>query len=398
LHALTDKALPNTSPWTGMVAVLLLLSAAMLQLVGLSMLPEGPLLLLGLLSARQILRVAEQNRLSDWALLGMYLGFAGLAKYTAILLLVTLIGFLISSRQWHWLVQPGPWLAALLAATLVTPVFWWNWEHEWISFAYQLQHGTGAAEWRIGRLVKSQLHQLLAFGPMVYLGAVLAAFSAWRSHRANPGVQLLLWLSLPVLALFLVSSGYQESLPHWTALGWVSLLPLLANWLISGWSRRQVRWFAKGAASYSILVIVLLFSQLAVQFIPFPEYRHPLRDLIGWREAALRGVQLLQKESDPVAPLMVENWSQASRIAWYARPQPVQPLDRRHDQFDLWFGSPQSGEQGLLIAVAYNKMPARRAHRYFEQCVHRGQLPVTVAGNLVSRFEYYWCTGYRGQK
>src|SRR5512146_1358119 len=83
LHRLTLTLFPHESPWLGTTAVALLQSGLMFQLIGMSMLPDTPLLLLGLLALLALHGVITRGRLRDWLWLGLCLGLAGLSKYTA---------------------------------------------------------------------------------------------------------------------------------------------------------------------------------------------------------------------------------------------------------------------------------------------------------------------------
>ena len=69
--------------------------------------------------------------------------------------------------------------------------------------------------------------------------------------------------------------------------------------------------------------------------------------LYGWDEASARAKALAAERR--VARLAVHNWTLASRVAWYARPLPVQVLDGRPGQFGLWFGEMPAGADALVL-------------------------------------------------
>jgi len=92
----------------------------------------------------------------------------------------------------------------------------------------------------------------------------------------------------------------------------------------------------------------------------------------------------------------VPNWSLASRLAWYARPLPVQVPDERFDQFDLWFGSPANDAAGVLVAPDSALKAMRRVRERFSHCEQRDPLPVYAGSSTVVTFHFYLCRGYRG--
>jgi 4-amino-4-deoxy-L-arabinose transferase-like glycosyltransferase len=401
LYKVCRTLFPQESPWLGFASVALMQSALMLQLIGMAMLPDGPLLLLGLLVLLSLHGVLNQGSLRYWLWLGLCLGLAGLSKYTAVSLIFTVLLALFWSRQWRHFLRPGPWLALLLGLLLITPVLYWNYRHDWISFLYQIHHGTGKLNWEFTRVLVSQIGQLLVYGPALYLFGMIAAIagvvelrkSGWQQEQ---GVMLALALALPVLLLFGWNSGYEMTLPHWTSLGWLALSPLAARWIMRAWSQRWVRITVRGSVAYAVLLIALVFAQLISPWIPFADNKNALRDLYGWRQAAEHAEVLRKALPDAAdATLFVENWTLGSRLAWYAKPTPVVVLDERYNQFDIWFGSPKNGAHGILVLwPEANAQPETGGRGQFANCELRDRLPIISNAHIASTFTFYACNDY----
>lgn len=404
LYRVSLALFPNETPWLGFVSVALVQSGVMLQLIGLAMLPDGPLLLLGLLVVLSLNRVLSGGRLRDWLWLGLWLGLAGLSKYTAVSLIITVLLSLHFSRQWRQLLSPGPWLALIIGFVVITPVLYWNYMHDWISFLYQIHHGIGKLSWELKRVLISQAGQLLVYGPGIYIFGMIAAAAGVNELRKSGmqgerGVMLCLVSALPLLLLFGWNSGYEMTLPHWTSFGWVALSPLAARWIIRSWHKRWVRASVRSSLVYAVLFIGVIFSQLISPWLPFPENKNFLRDLYGWGQAAHKAEQLRAEIAHTAGtePLIfTQNWTLASRLSWYARPTPVQVLDTKYNQFDIWFGSPQKGARGILVLwPGENDTPATGGSGQFAECALRERLPVLVNGRLASTFSFYACDGYK---
>jgi 4-amino-4-deoxy-L-arabinose transferase-like glycosyltransferase len=399
LYGLTVTLFPRQSPWVGFVSVLLLQSGAMLQLIGLAMLPDTPLLLFGLLSVWTLHLIVIQGREKFWLALGVLLGLAALSKYTAVTLVLTVLLSLLIHGQWRQLRTPWPWLAILLSLLIIFPILYWNAQHAWISFLYQLNHGTGKPTWEIERFGLSQAAQLLAYGPalMIFgLIAVLSNLAKWR----EPAASLCLALALPILLLFAWGAGFEMTLPHWVALAWTGLAPLTADWLCRHWSWRWVRWSFSLSIAYSLLAILLIFNEFIHPFLPFKDNQNPLKDLYGWQAAAQRAEQLrreLPAQTTVNAPvLFTENWTFGSRLAWYARPSSVQITDQRYDQFDVWFDSPKADAHGILVLwPTAQAIPLTGGKGQFSHCQLRERMPVSVNQHLVSTFSFYACDGFK---
>jgi len=398
---LTSRLFPHDSPWTSFWAMVLLYSSPMLQLIGISMLPEAPLLPLGLWTLLVLLRLRERPKLKTWLQLGLCLGLAGLAKYTAVTLVVTAGIVLWIRRPQRLFAGLGPVLAVVLAALIVSPVFVWNAQHDWASFSYQFSHGTGGGGWELGRALAGQAGQLLAFTPCLYLLGWTSVLAA-RHELAHDGVRCSLALALPILILFGFGSGFETSLPHWTSLAWVGLAPLTARRLVGSWKRRRVRVLAFSSAVYSVLLLFVIYSQIAFWWIPFSDYHDPSAALRGWPAAAQTARRLQSEMADEAGPaprLFVDSWARASRLAWYARPEPVLPLDNSPSQFDLWYGLPEEGDRGILIVwdrkgdddeVGDLGLFADH-HLITEQ-------HVDVAGHRAATFRFFACSGYGEQE
>jgi len=176
------------------------------------------------------------------------------------------------------------------------------------------------------------------------------------------------------------------------------LSPLAARWIIRSWNKRWVRVSVRSSIVYAVLLIGVVFSQLISPWMPFADNKNALRDLYGWGQAAQKAEQLRAEVAATAgtAPLIfTENWTLASRLAWYARPTPVQVLDTRQDQFDIWFGSPQNGARGILVLwPGETAKPETGASGQFAECTLRDRLPININARLASTFSFYACHDY----
>jgi len=403
LYKVSCKFFPNETPWLSFVAVAIMHSAVMLQLVGLAMLPDGPLLLLGLLMVLALHGVLTDGRMRYWLWLGLWLGLSGLSKYTAVSFVITVILALFFTKQWRQLLKPGPWLAMIISFILILPVLYWNYHHEWASFLYQLHHGTGKLHWEFKRLIISQAGQLLVYGPLVYVFGMIAVYTNLKEFKKlfSPdqlGVMLCLALAMPLLLLFAWNSGYEMTLPHWTSFGWLALSPLTAHWITRSWKKHWVRDSVRASIVYAVLFIAVVFSQLISPWMPFSDYKNDLRDFYGWGQAARKAEKLRTElaATPGEAPLLfTENWTLASRIGWYARPSPVVVLDEKYNQFDIWYGSPKNGMRGIVVLwPGENAKPGTGGKGEFAECVLKERLPIISNGHIASVFSFFACEHY----
>ncbi len=398
IHGLTRDLFPEEPAWLATLAVAVFQSGVMFQMLAMAMLPDTPLLPIALATAWLLFRTLRDGSHWPWLGIGLLFGLAGLSKYTAVTLVPTAILGLMIFRRYRLLLTPWPWLAMIVAGIVILPILYWNARHDWISFLYQLGHGMPAKEWQLRRMLESQLGQLLAYSGIFVFGLIAVITGLREPH---PGVRFSLAFALPVLLLFGWNSGYEHSLLHWTALGWAALTPLIARWLAHHWSRRVVRIGTYLSAGYSLTLILILHSLLAFAWLPFEANRHPLEDIYGWKAAAARAMQLREqmasKDNAPAPVLFVGNWSVFSRLAWYARPVPVQVTDTRFGQSDIWYGIPEKGARGIVVVPPkYRDRPQTSGIAKFEHCEQKDKLEIILHDKPATTYLFYACTGYRG--
>ena len=67
------------------------------------------------------------------------MGLTCLSKYHGFVLGLGLVGFCVSSKPYRR-VFSSPWLWLSFGLFLLTlfPLWYWNWQHDWVSFGFQL--------------------------------------------------------------------------------------------------------------------------------------------------------------------------------------------------------------------------------------------------------------------
>lgn len=379
----------------GLWAVGLVLLAPVMHVLAVGLLPDSLLMVCVLLLMSMTLNLAQagaqQRQWPQWLALGALLGVAGLSKYTAVLPALAVIATLLIGRGARVLLTSGPWLAAVLALVLISPVLIWNAQNEWISFAYQLKHGSGGT-WQAKRLAAFIGIQLVAYGPLLFLGATLATRQIIHTRQWRYA-GLLLFFFIPFVVTGLLSGG-GGSLPHWTAPAWLAMTPFAALALTQRWAsgrRKLILAFIRA----QVVICLIAFAALFFVGIPGLSAEHPLArknplaDLWGWDQAGLQARELALTHD--LKSLSVRNWTLGSRLAWYARPLPVHVLDSRFDQFDLWFGDIAPGSDSLFVNWSQVKYDLPTKPGEFEGCRLIGTFEAKRFERHISRFDFYHC-------
>ena len=396
------------------VAVLLLVLSPVPNLLGMALVPDSlltPLTCAAMILTWRLCDAAESRRIGLWLALGVCLGLAGLAKYTAVLLALGCALALVRAHGWRVLLRPALWGAVLVALLAVVPVLGWNAAHDWISFRYQLGHAAGSSQWRGYRVAVYLVVQVIGFGVLILAG-VLAARRDPASTLRQPSTRIsplgfVACFGLPPLLLYTVLSGRGTTLPHWSTPAWIALIPVAAAGVLRLWQGRRMLVKALiglqgviGVAMVGLLLAGGIGRETEPQASSLPGQMrdrapvNPVADLYGWEAAAQRAQALAQAHR--IDTLAVINWTLASRIAWYARPSPVKVINRHRDQFDLWFGTMTPGESVLLIDWSPMTFAPPVGPDRFEHCELLEQLPARHLGRQIAHFNFLHCRNWQG--
>ncbi|MDE2416825.1 MAG: glycosyltransferase family 39 protein [Burkholderiales bacterium] len=381
----------------GLWAMLTLLLAPLLHILGIGLLPDTLLIALTVALMHQTLTLMESanpTSIRQWLLLGLLLGLAGLSKYTAIFTALAVALCLLQTHGMRLLRAPGVWLAVLVALLMISPVLLWNAQNQWVSFRYQTQHGAGGV-WQLQHVLRFLLVQLVVFGPMLLWGLAGVRLHAENGHR-----WLVLFFAMPFAVLAYLSGG-GTSLPHWTAPAWVALAPF-AGLALERFTQTRWRRPIVGLAILQGLLCIALPALMLTGGIPFVEAKapasnrapNPFADLHGWDQAGAHARTLASQHN--LSSVSVQNWTLASRLGWYARPLKVHVLEDRFDQFALWAGDLPKGGDTLLVDWSEMAYALPLGAHGFANCQLLETLPVLRLGRPLSEFRFYACQGWSG--
>lgn len=399
LQALGGQADMPGQGAAGHWAVVALALAPLLHVLGLGLLPDTLLMFLTAALMWWTLDLMQPGRgqlLALWASLGVLLGLAGLSKYTAIVPALAVAWCVLRAHGLRVLACAGPWLAVGVAVLLVLPVAVWNSQNDWVSFAYQAQHGAGG-DWSGKHVARFVLLQVLVYGPLFMWGGRGLVRMGAQPARA------LGWFFVLPMVVFTVASGGGTSLPHWTAPAWVALAPFAGMALAQSVQRGRRRWVVGLAWAQGALCVGMLGLMLSAGW-PFVSGSHgqgnsqspsnPLADVYGW-DAAGQSARALAAQHG-LTSVAVQNWTLASRIGWYARPLPVHVLEDRFTQFSLWAGDLPVGGDTLLVDWSQLAYTVPQAPHGFAHCEFLQAQDVRRLGSTIATFRFYACRRWSG--
>ena len=312
----------------GVISTCLLNSTLLLGIGAVTMTPDTPLILFWTAALWAMARVLRGGHGGWWLVVGAMAGGALLSKYTAALLGLGILLWLVAVPSGQaWLHTRWPWLGGVVAAAMFGPVVAWNAAHGWASFAKQ---GGRTGDWQPGRAVQ-YLAELAAgqIGLATPLVLVLCAGGAWAAlrqvRRRDPAWTLLAALIWPGVLIFV-----QHAVGDRVQANWPAVLYPAAVVAAAGLGGRL--WRPASALGLSITAVV--YAQAALAVFPLPRRADvTLIRLAGWDSLASQ-LEAARK-ANGAAWVAAEEYGLASQLARSLPETQVIGVEQRWGYTDL---------------------------------------------------------------
>ncbi len=212
----------------------------------------------------------------------LFLGAGFLYKYTILLILPGLLGFILFNRK-RIALPPIPAIAGatLLALAALAPVVIWNAQNDWVTVKHLAGH-LGLA-WGDQPRTPEELSgwsynpgwTLELIGTQIGIAGLTLALSILgilhaRRNRLDtardalsPGESLMLWLALPILAFYLLVTLVTNAETNWPIAGYLTLIPFAARAIAESAGRWTRRLWKAGVVLGVLAAVVLARLDLA---------------------------------------------------------------------------------------------------------------------------------------
>jgi 4-amino-4-deoxy-L-arabinose transferase-like glycosyltransferase len=329
---LADIARQRTGSWNAALFVVLALECTLnYGLFVIVVEPAIPMLLFTSIIVWALCRLDETMDARWWLLIGVAGGLALLSKYIVLLLAPALLVFLlVASRHRKWLATPWPYVAAIIAAVLFTPVLVWNARHGWASFAFQsirLGEGNSAS---VGSVLRYLMYDTLLVGPVLIVATTAGGIAlAMRSGRRPQPVDAAIAAAfLFPLAFFLIRSATLQINQSWTWFVWP--LGILALALALPWQSapRRVGALIAVAAVTGAPVVAALFLHAVFEDSAWAGKADPFGQDAGFGDMADQ--VLADAQSSGAKWIATTDYRTYANLSWHIGSQiPVLQVNQR---------------------------------------------------------------------
>jgi len=284
---------------------------------------DAPVILFWTLSLYYSYRAIFYKKLQDFILTGVMLGAMMLSKYTAILLVISLLLFLLLKKRELFL-SYKLYLTMLIAALIVSPMIWWNYQHDWISFTFQLHHGsTEDFHIHLNTILEYIAGQFGVFSPVFAWILFSYIYKEKLYYRDDKIFFLTLSVAVP-LGFFLYKSIYKSMALNYAAPAYVGGVIFVA-YIISKYKLDKL---------YKIgLIIAIVFTLIGRIGLLF--FLDVFQDRMYASDKIVERFSHFIKEGDK---LYGAHLSTAAYIKYYLpnHPDTDVAIDSRYSQYDMW--------------------------------------------------------------
>jgi 4-amino-4-deoxy-L-arabinose transferase-like glycosyltransferase len=288
----------------------LLISWPMLQGIFLVTTPDSPLIMFWSFTLFTFYLGIFEDKVKYIYLSGFCLGLALLSKYTAILLVPGLFLFFIFSKKYRYmLLKKEIYIAMMIALIIALPIFIWNYQHDWISFSFQMNHGYDHEKiFRLDSFSDFILSQLGVGGPVMMIALIYYLIKYNKDIVKDDRLAFLFWPFIFIFLFFAHSSMYAYSGANWTMPGLISGFIILAYYLCK--NNNKVVYIS----SLALISVAILIVKIPTVFLPkyFIKKIDPIHVFYGNKELA--GIVNKYLSSSDI--LYACDYGNASRL-WY---------------------------------------------------------------------------------
>jgi 4-amino-4-deoxy-L-arabinose transferase-like glycosyltransferase len=313
--------------------------------------PDAPSTIFWALTVWVLSMILRTQRSWLWIVVGGFAGLGCIAKYTNLFLGLGIVAWLMIDRaSRHWLRSPWLWAGGVVACLVFLPVFIWNSEHDWISFAQQF------GRMRVHGVTLRYIPELFVvqFGllnPLIAYFAALGICMALRNsndYRSNPSM-FLAAIAAPLVVYMVVHAFHDRVQANWLA----PIYPQAAILAAAAVSRSPIG----VPTNRSIVAVVVPFgcalSVVALLYLSRPfelvlPFASPANRLQGWQDLAMALDEFRRRSG--ATWIATANYDVNAELAFYIPGRvPVRQITERQRYSSTPIDSNLTSQTALLV-------------------------------------------------
>ena len=381
---------------------------------GIYILPDSPQMVVWTFSLWMLAKIIDDDRkYLHWILFGIGAGLSIMCKVHAGFLWIGFGLFILFNKR-AWLARPQFYLSVLLTAIIISPIFIWNYQYDFVTWNYHSER-VDVDVWKLNwwSFVKQFASQVGFNNPINFVLVIMAALG-WKSiPKKHRGILSIFGITGGLLAfsLLVVSFFRDTTLPHWSGPAFVTLIPMAAIYLAE-----KKRSFFPPVLRSSLAVFLLIYTGWAIvlQYYPGTFSRDTdnlgkgdiTADMFGWEDAghqfsAIREKDISEGLMPEGAPMVTSHWWGAHVEYYFCRPVDMVMigLGTKKTGHYLWLNASRS--RNVNMEQAYCVVPSTDRYRipyeHYKQIELSRVIDVNRNGRPAHRFFVYRLKGFKGK-
>ncbi|WP_405605969.1 glycosyltransferase family 39 protein [Polaribacter sp. Asnod1-A03] len=383
-------------------AIVLLASTLFISILSFNSTPDVPLLLFWTLSIICLYKAIFEEKKWFWIFGGIAMGLAFDSKYTAIVLQIGLLAFLLFSNKYRkLLISPWLWISIIISVAVTFPVWYWNYLNEFASFAFQGASRTDSiTEFKFSPnfFFGAIGHQMFLLLPVLFL--VFITFTFKYVKRALLKLRIPQAKTLFLLAFFVPTFvGFFILTPiYWVKLNW--MMPSYITGIILA-----AMFISKKLLKIQVIFSIVFHVLFSLQIL---FYLAPIKSddtWVGWKELS-EEISLLQQEKTDTFVFSDDNYKTSACLNFFMEDriyaQNIIGLPALH--FDYLGDDLSSLKNKNAIFIDSDKRfknsDKKGEHHplldtYFDKVTELSPIIIKVNGKESRKFWVFYCENYK---
>lgn len=307
---------------------ILVLFSPMLGFGSLVVTPDLPIVFFWSTSIYFLIKHLKNNSTQNSILLGASLGLGFCSKYHIVLFVPITLLFLAFEKHWAKFKFRNILYISVAGLVFSLPVLIWNFNNNFSSFYFQINHGLGRSEWQPYWTYTYPIGQILLIFPILLWSALLA--------KPNKDQKFLLYFSYGPLIFFLFTSFRGIVEMNWPIIAYPCIYAL------SVLSERNSKKFVFSVCTW-LIIYTIIFSNIYFPWIPNAPAKF----------SELTYFQSTLSAHKKYQPLYAENYQMASYL-WYSTKTPTYKLFQM-SRIDFYDSLSESIPKDKVFYVVMNK-------------------------------------------
>ena len=301
-------------------AVLYFLSPFFFFSGGLLIVPDGPLnffVVSSLYFVSKIIFYKKDGLLVEWLFIGVLMALAFLSKYQAYFFGLSLIIYFIFWKK-EILISKKFFISLIFALMGLLPVIIWNFNNGFSSFLFHQERSS--LSFHPDRFLLLFLAQLFLILPSSAILIFLSFYFRQKNELENARHFFYILAFPPIVFFNLINFFSGNSFAHWSMIGWMLLIPVCSNFIVSLTLFKWQTYFLKGLnviALFSLIFVILVQSKTGFltkkneSNSSFPKWDNT-KEILNWSNIVeILKSNLTEKELESLVTL---NWYYSGQL------------------------------------------------------------------------------------